>query len=375
MKFTVTNSELLARLQSAQRIISSRNPIQILDNFLFTLKDGRLQITASDMESTLRTSLPIDIVEEEGEITIPAKLLTDSLREFPDIPLEFKTNSEYSSLDIVWSNGSSTLPCTLGDEFPQPTAISSDATQFSLESEILLEGINRTLYATTDDELRPVLNGIYFDIEEERLTMVATDAHKLVCYIRNDITSNKASSFILPKKPSSVLKSILSKTDDKVAISFDQNSASFQFDTYTLSCRLVEGNYPAYRSVIPTDNQNKLIINRQDFLNSLRRVALYSNQASNLVKLDLSENSLMLSAQDIDFSISSHERMGCQYDGEPMVIGFKSTFLIDILSNLPFSEISFELSDPSRAALLLPADKGDNAEEILALIIPLMIGN
>ncbi|MFA5712952.1 MAG: DNA polymerase III subunit beta [Bacteroidales bacterium] len=374
MKFTVSNSDLLVRLQSAQRVISSRNPLPILDNFLFTLKDGRLQITASDMESSLQTSLPIENIEEEGEITVPAKLLADSLREFPDIPLEFKTNSENSSLEIVWANGNSTLPCTLGEEYPQPTAISSDSASFSVDAQILLEGINRTLYATADDELRPVLNGIFFDIEEEKVTMVATDAHKLVCYTRNDISSNKSSSFILPKKPSAILKSLLPKIEGELTITFDESNAHFQFDSYLLSCRLVEGNYPAYRSVIPKENNNKLTINRQDLLNSLRRVAIYSNQASNLVKLELSENHLTLSAQDIDFSISSNERVNCQYDGEPMVIGFKSTFLIDILTNLPFTDLSFELSDPSRAALLLPAEKGDSSEEILALIIPLMIG-
>jgi len=373
MKFVVSSTELLARLSSVSRVISSKNTIPILDNFLFVLKDGYLNITASDMETTLKAGLTIDNVEEEGEITIPAKLLVDSLKEFADIPLEFKTNENSTSLEITWSNGNSNLPCTNGDDYPVLPAISSEKTSISIQAQILLEGINRTIYATAEEELRPVMNGLFFDIETESLTIVASDAHKLVCYTRHDIKSENKSAFILPKKPSSILKNILSKANEPVKIEFDQKNAYFEFEAFVLVCRLVEGNYPAYKSVIPKNNINKLSINRQDLLNSLRRVSVCSNQASSLIKLKLSYNQLVISAQDLDFSISAHERLNCQYEGEPMEIGFKSTFLIEILSNLPYADASLELSDHTRAALILPLENTDPNEEMTALIMPMMV--
>ncbi len=285
MKFVVSSSELLARLLSVSRVISSKNTIPVLDNFLFVLKDGNLQITASDLETSLRAGLAIDNVEEEGEITVPAKLLVDSLREFADIPLEFKTNQTKSSIDITWANGNSTLPCMSADDYPAIASISPESTEIIVNSQILLEGINRTLYATAEEELRPVMNGIYFDIDTESATLVASDAHKLVCFTRHDIKSDQKSSFILPKKPSSILKNLLSKIDEGVKIVFDQRNAYFEFESFVLVCRLVEGNYPAYKSVIPKNNTNKLIIIRQDFLNSTKRVSVCSNQASSLIKL------------------------------------------------------------------------------------------
>lgn len=373
MKFVVSSTELLARLLSVSRVISSNNTIPILDNFLFVLKDGYLSITASDLETSLKSGMAIENVIEEGEITIPAKLLVDSLKEFPDQPLEFKTNETSSIIEITWANGNSKLPCTLSDDYPNIAELSGDRTEISILSSVLLEGINRTLYATAEEELRPVMNGVFFDIENEGTTLVASDAHKLVCYTRHDIKSAQKSSFILPKKPSSILKNILSKVDQEVTIRFDIKNAYFEFESFVLVCRLVEGNYPAYRSVIPKNNQNKLIINRQDFLNSTRRVAVCSNQASSQVKLKLSYNQLVISAQDLDFSISAHERLSCQYEGDSMEIGFKSTFLIEILNNLPYTDISLELADPTRAALILPSGQTDPNEDILALIMPMMV--
>ena len=373
MKFVVSSTELLARLLSVSRVISSKNTIPILDNFLFVLKDGYLSITASDLETSLKSGMAIENVIEEGEITIPAKLLVDSLKEFPDQPLEFKTNETSSIIEITWANGNSKLPCTLSDDYPNIAELSGDRTEISILSSVLLEGINRTLYATAEEELRPVMNGVFFDIENEGTTLVASDAHKLVCYTRHDIKSAQKSSFILPKKPSSILKNILSKVDQEVTIRFDIKNAYFEFESFVLVCRLVEGNYPAYRSVIPKNNQNKLIINRQDFLNSTRRVAVCSNQASSQVKLNLSYNQLVISAQDLDFSISAHERLSCQYEGDSMEIGFKSTFLIEILNNLPYTDISLELADPTRAALILPSGQTDPNEDILALIMPMMV--
>ncbi|OFY44081.1 MAG: DNA polymerase III subunit beta [Bacteroidetes bacterium GWF2_40_14] len=373
MKFVVSSTELLARLLSVSRVISSKNTIPILDNFLFVLKEGYLSITASDLETSLKAGMTIENVVEDGEITIPARLLVDSLKEFPDQPLEFKTNDISSLIEITWANGNSKLPCTLADDYPSIAALSDDSTEISIPSSALLEGINRTLYATAEEELRPVMNGVFFDIGTEETTLVASDAHKLVCYTRHDIMSAQKSSFILPKKPASILKNILTKIDQEVKMRFDIKNAYFEFESFVLVCRLVEGNYPAYRSVIPKNNQNKLVINRQDFLNSTKRVAVCSNQASSQVKLKLSYNQLVISAQDLDFSISAHERLSCQYEGDSMEIGFKSTFLIEILNNLPYTDISLELADPTRAALILPNGQTDPNEDILALIMPMMV--
>jgi len=373
MKFVVSSTELLARLLSVSRVISSKNTIPILDNFLFVLKEGYLSITASDLETSLKAGMTIENVIEDGEITIPARLLVDSLKEFPDQPLEFKTNDTSSLIEITWANGNSKLPCTLADDYPNIAELSDDSTEISIPSSALLEGINRTLYATAEEELRPVMNGVFFDIGTEETTLVASDAHKLVCYTRHDIMSAQKSSFILPKKPASILKNILSKIDQEVKMRFDIKNAYFEFESFVLVCRLVEGNYPAYRSVIPKNNQNKLVINRQDFLNSTKRVAVCSNQASSQVKLKLSYNQLVISAQDLDFSISAHERLSCQYEGDSMEIGFKSTFLIEILNNLPYTDISLELADPTRAALILPNGQTDPNEDILALIMPMMV--
>ncbi|MDD2490651.1 MAG: DNA polymerase III subunit beta [Bacteroidales bacterium] len=373
MKFVVSSTELLARLQSVTRVISSKNSLPILDNFLFILKEGTLSITASDLETTLKTSMSIENVSEEGEITVPAKLLVDSLREFADQPLEFKTNETYSILDITWATGNAKLPCTTAEDYPAIPELEDSFTTITINSHTLLEGINRTLYATAEEELRPVMNGIFFDIEESDSTLVASDAHKLVCYTRRDIKSENKSSFILPKKPASVLKNILSKGDEDVVIRFDTRNATFIFESFNLVCRLVEGNYPAYKSVIPKNNTNKLVINRLDFLNSARRVAVCSNQASSQVRLKLTYNTLTLSAQDLDFSISANENLICQYEGDNMEIAFKSTFLIEILTNLPYTDISLELSDPSRAALILAAGPVDPQEEILALLMPMMV--
>ncbi len=374
MKFVVSSIELLSRLSSISRVIASKSTLPILDNFLFSLKEGYLTITASDLETTLRSGLAIENTEEEGDITIPAKLLVDSLKEFADIPLEFSTNADKTSIQIKWTTGNAVLPCSGAEEYPELKEVAKENTTIQINTHVLLEGINRTLYATADEELRPVMNGLFFDINTDNLTLVASDAHKLVCFTRHDIKAENKSSFILPKKPASILKSLLSKSEEDVKIVFDNRNAYFEFSSFVLICRLVEGNYPAYKSVIPKNNTNKLIIGRQEFLNATKRVAVCSNQASSLIKLQLLYNQLTISAKDLDFSISAVETLTCQYDGDPMEIGFKSPFLIEILNNLPYSEVSLEMADPTRAALILPADNNDPSEDILALIMPMMVG-
>lgn len=376
MKFIVSSTELLSHLQSIGRVISAKNILPILDNFLFSLEEKQLEITASDLESTLVTKVKLENVSDSGKIAIPARLLMETLREFPEQPLTFEINTDSLSIVINSENGQYTLPGQNADEFPlMPVIKEEQITSVNVESELLLSGISKTLFATADDEIRPVMNGIFVELSPDDITFVASDAHKLVRYKRTDGKSESAASFILPKKPASLLKNILARESNSVQIEFDDRNVSFALADYKMVCRLTEGNYPSYNSVIPFNNPNKLTISRQDFYNSLRRISVFSNQASNLVKLQLKGNQMTVSAQDIDFSISAYERLNVQYEGDDLEIGFKSTFLIEILSNLTSQDVVIEMSDPSRAGLILPLETENEDEDVLMLLMPMMINS
>ncbi|MGE0090359.1 MAG: DNA polymerase III subunit beta [Bacteroidales bacterium] len=374
MKFVISSTALLSHLQAISRVISNKNTLPILDNFLFKLGKKELIITASDLETTLITTIQLENVTDEGSIAIPARILTDTLKEFPDQPLTFDINSDTFGVTITTENGKYNIVGQNGDDFPQLPTIKKDLkNSIQLPANVLLSGITKTIFATADDELRPVMNGIYIELFADNMTFVASDAHKLVRYKRLDVKAENEASFILPKKPASLLKSILPKEQNDVLIEFDDKNAFFTLAEYKLVSRLVEGNYPSYNSVIPTNNPNKLTIDRLELFNALKRVALFSNQASNLVKLELKGNQLNVSAQDIDFSISANERLNCQYEGDDMEIGFKSSFLIEILSNISSTDVLVELSDPSRAGILFPAEKENEDENVLMLLMPMMI--
>ncbi len=374
MKFIVSSSELLSHLQSIGRVISPKNILPILDNFLFSLEENQLEITASDLESTLVTRVRLENVSDSGRIAIPAKLLMETLREFPEQPLTFEINTDSLSVVINSEIGQYSLPGQNADEFPLMPVIKEDQlVSIDVDSELLLNGINKTIFATADDEIRPVMNGIFVELSPEDITFVASDAHKLVRYKRSDGKAESSASFILPKKPASLLKNILTRESNAVKIEFDERNVSFTLVDYKMVCRLTEGNYPSYNSVIPFNNPNKLIINRQELYNSLRRVSVFSNQASNLIKLQLKGNQMTISAQDIDFSISAYERLNVQYEGDDLEIGFKSVFLIEILSNLSSEDVVIEMSDPSRAGLILPAETENENEDVLMLLMPMMI--
>jgi DNA polymerase III subunit beta len=374
MKFVVSSTDLLDHLQAVNRVISAKNTLPILDNFLFRLENNKLEITASDLESTLISSMTLENASDDGSIAIPARILTDTLKEFPEQPLTFEIDENKYSIVINSENGKFTIVGQNAGDFPQmPTVKPDKKASLEIPAGVLYSGINKTLFATADDELRPVMNGVYIELSTDDLIFVASDAHKLVRYKRTDAKAESSSSFILPKKPASLLKNVLPKEENPVLVEFDDKNAFFSMTEYKMVCRLVEGNYPSYNSVIPADNPNKLSIDRLEFYNSLKRVSVYSNQASNLVKLALTGNQITISAQDIDFSISAYERLNCQYEGEDMEIGFKSTFLIEILSNLSSSDVIMELSDPTRAGILLPATSGNEEEDVLMLLMPMMI--
>ncbi|GAF03876.1 DNA polymerase III subunit beta [Saccharicrinis fermentans] len=373
MKFVVSSSELLYHLQAVSRVVSSKSTIPILENILFELSEGKLTITASDLESTMVTSMSLENVEGEGVIALPAKILLETLKKFPEQPITFDISMDTKGVDIITDKGKFSVIGLDGDEFPEIPKVDVDkASHLQLPASLVLSGINKTLFATADDELRPVMNGILIEMSPESLTFVASDSHKLVRYQRSDATTEFSSSFILPKKPASFLKNVLVKEDGDISIDFDDKNAFFQMENHQLVCRLVEGNYPSYNAVIPQDNPNKIIINRQEVVNSLGRVSLFSNQASNLVKLSINGDELMVSAQDIDFSISAYEKLSCQYDGQPIEIGFKSAFLAELLDNISTDDVVMELADPARAGIFLPVDN-DGPEDELMLLMPMMI--
>ncbi len=373
MNFIVSSSSLLHHLQTVSRVISSKNTLPILDNFLFQLAGNELTITASDLETTLITKVQLDSATDEGEVAVDAKRLTNILKEFPEQPLTFNIDKDSLSVDIVSENGKFSIVGQNGDDFPQLPELKDDVHSISITSELFNQGVSKALFAASDDELRPVMTGVFIEISPEHMTFVASDAHKLVRYRRSDIKTEENASFILPQKPAGLLKNILPSDDSAVNLQFDEKNATFELEGYKLVCRLVEGNYPNYEAVIPKENPNKLTIDRLDFYNSLRRVSVFSNQASNLIKLSMSANQLTVSAQDIDFSISAHERVKCQFDGDEMDIGFKSLFLIEILANLSTADVVMNLSDPTRAGILVPVDKENDNEDVLMLLMPMMI--
>lgn len=374
MKFVVSSTRLLSHLTSISKVISSKSTMPILDNFLFKITDSELNITASDLESTLITSMELENIEGEGIIAIPARLLTDTLKEFPEQPLTFQINTSTFGIEIFSDNGKFTIVGQNGEDFPElPKMDEEAASSINVGHKVLLSGIEKTLFATADDELRPVMNGIYIELTNNFMSFVASDAHKLVRYRRLDAKADIESSFILPKKPASLLKGLLPKEELDVKLEFDDKNAVFTLSNFKLICRLVEGNYPSYNSVIPTNNPNVMTIDRLGFYNTVKRVSVFSNQASNLIKLNLAGNQVVVSAQDIDFSISAVERLNCQYDGDPMEIGFKSTFLLEILANISSTEIKVELSDPTRAGLILPEENEEEEENALMLLMPMMI--
>jgi DNA polymerase-3 subunit beta len=374
MNFVVSSTELLGHLQSISRVISSKNTLPILDNFLFSLTKNDLEITASDLESTLITRMKLENAEGSGSIAIPARILLDTLKEFSVQPLAFDINMETMAVVISSENGKFSVVGQNGIDFPVLPSIKKEKRfAFTIDADVMLSGINKTLFATADDELRPVMGGIFVEAGTDKITFVASDAHKLVRYQRTDAKADDNSSFILPKKPASLLKIILPKEEGTLSVEFDDKNAFFTLADYKVVCRLVEGSYPNYNSVIPRNNPRKITIDRVEFYNTLKRVSVFSNQASNLVKLQLTGNQVVVSAQDIDFSISAYERIKCQYEGEEIEIGFKSVFLLEILANLSSQDVLIELADPTRAGLFLPAVSDNESEDLLMLLMPMMI--
>ncbi len=372
MKLIISSAELLRGVMAVSKAIPAKSPLPILENFLFDLNGNVLEITASDSELTLKTQIEVENAEEAGRIAVPAKHMMDLLKELPDQPLTIRTSSD-SSFVCSWASGESTLPYFPAEDYPEITGTDDTAVTLQFPAQSLVDGISSTIYATADDEIRPAMNGIFFDIDLESTTLVASDSHKLICYTTTDVKASEKASFILHKKPAAILKAIIGKDAETVDIAFDSKNATFKFGATLVICRLVVGKYPKYRDVIPQSNSNILRINRVQLLNTVRRVSVCSNKASNHIKFDLKSGSLMISAQDLGFSIAAHETIACQYDGEDLTIGFKSPFIIEILSNMNCGELVMKFLDSKRAALVLPAEEEEESEKICGIIMPIMI--
>lgn len=374
MKFIVSSTALSSHLQAVSRVINSKNALPILDCFLFDLQDGTLSVTASDSETTMVTSLEVNESDADGRFAVTAKTLLDALKEIPEQPLAFDINIGTLEINVQYQNGKYSLMGQSADEFPQLTQLGDNAVRVEIDAEVLLNGINRSVFATADDELRPVMNGIYFDITTDDITMVASDGHKLVRCKTFAAHGNERAAFILPKKPANLMKNLLAREQGTVTIEFDERNAVFTLENYCMVCRLIEGRYPNYNSVIPQNNPYKVTVDRQSLIGALRRVSIFSSQASSLIKLRLSNNQITISAQDIDFSTSAEETQTCQYDGNDMSIGFKSTFLLDILNNISAEEVVIELADPSRAGVIIPVEQ-EEKEDLLMLLMPMMLND
>jgi len=372
MKFIVSSTVLSKSLQAISGVLSSSNTLPILDDFLFQLVDKDLVITASDLETTMTVTIPTIKAEEAGIIAIPAKILIDTLKTFADIPIIFTVNEENFSVELSAGEGKYKMAGHNSEEFPKLPVMES-LSSLTIDSSVLGRAVAKTVFATGSDELRPVMSGVYCQFSPDDLTFVATDAHKLVRYRRTDASTPEVSSFIIPKKPLNQLKTLLAGQEFSVAIEYNQTNASFSFENINLICRLIEGRYPNYEAVIPTDNPNVLTVDRMSFLNSIKRVALFANQSTHQIRLKISGKELVISSEDVDFSNEARERLNCNYDGNDMEIGFNSRFLLDMLGNIDSDEIRLEMSAPNRAGILLPIDNPSEHEDLLMLVMPVML--
>ncbi|MFJ1491453.1 DNA polymerase III subunit beta [Capnocytophaga canis] len=370
MKFIVSSSYLLKKLQVIGGVINSNNTMPILDNFLFELSPNLLTVSASDLETTVKGTLEVES-DSEGSIAVPAKLLIESLKAFPEQPLTFIVK-EGNQIEISTTNGNYQLTYFSAEDFPKPISL-PEASKVSLLGDILATAVQKTIFAVGNDDLRPTMSGVFFEFNDEGLTFVATDAHKLVKYQRTDIKATESSDFIMPKKPLNLLKGILAGSESEVTIEYNESNAKFSFDDMEIICRLIDGKYPNYDAVIPKENPNKLTVNRLQFLGSARRVSIFSNKTTHQIRLKVAGSDLQISAEDVDYSNRAEERFACDYQGDDIEIGFNSRFLIEMLNNLESDEVMLEMSYPNRAGILTPLDGLDVGEKVLMLAMPIML--
>lgn len=374
MKFVTSSSELLKGLMSVSKAIPAKTNEAILENYLFVLWNNSLEVTASDKEITMKTSITVETsgTEDEGRIAVPARQLNDLLKELPDQPLTIRTISD-NQFECIWSSGSSTLPFFNPDDYPECKSVEEGFKTVVFTGASLVDGISKTIYASSDEDNRPVMNSIFFDIKPEAATLVASDLQKLTCYTADDVKAAEPCSFILNKRHAAILKSVVGRDVEEITIEFDSKTVIFKFDNTTVICSLVVGKYPDYRTIIPQNNSNILRINRLVLLNTVRRISVCSPKGSNHIKFDLTPGSLEISAQDPGFEIAAHEKVSCQYDGSELTIGFKSTHIIEMLSNMSCDEVVMKFVDKRRSALLQPSEEELKTEKVFGIVMPIMV--
>ncbi len=372
MKFIVSSSALLKQLSGINGVVTTNPVVPILENFLFEIKDGKLTITASDLQTSMMTEIDVE-AKEDGNIAVPARILIETLKNLPEQPVTFSIDHDTYSIEISSDNGRYKLAGENATDFPKIPSV-TNATSVEMSTEVLSSAINNTIFATSNDELRPAMTGVYVNLSATNATFVATDGHRLIRYRRVDIASPDASSIIIPRKALNLLKSTLPAENIPVSVEFNNSNAYFKFGHIQMICRLIDERFPDYENVIPVDNNNDMSIDRLEFLSSLKRIAIYANKTTHQVRLKLTGSELQISAEDLDFSNEANERLSCEHEGEDIEIGFNAKFLVEMLNNISAKEVTLKFSAPNRAGLIVPSDKGDN-EDILMLVMPVMLNN
>lgn len=372
MRFNIDGKLFQQQLQAVSKVINSKNALSILDNFLFELHDGWLTITGSDQENIVSSRVEVTDSEGEGDIAVPAKTLLEITKEINNQPVTFSLNENTGEIDVLFLTGRFRFMGINADEFPRGEKMDEDATVLVIPASVMKKGIDKTLYAVSLETIRPMMTGIYWDIHEGDITFVASDTHKLVRYINSEVNPEVVTSFIMPSKPASIMKGILDKTTDDVRMTLGEKGARFEFGDFTVTCRFIKGNYPNYNRVIPDNNPFAVKVSRESFFNAMRRVAIFASKASSLVKFDITESGMVLSAQDLDYGTSAEERVMCEYEGNSMTIGFNSTFTQEILANLSGDDVVVRLSDPARPGIFEPLEQEPN-ENLVTIQMPLQV--
>jgi DNA polymerase-3 subunit beta len=372
MNFIVSSTQLQRQLQTLSGVLNTSNTLPILDHVLFELAPQQLKITATDLETTISATIQVESTSE-GKLAVPARLLLDTVKTFPEQPLTF-SQADNNTLEISSEQGKYALAYANADEYPQAAEV-VDASSLSIQGDTLATAINNTIFASGNDDLRPVMSGVFFQLSSSGMTFVATDAHKLVKYERTDVVAPETAEFIMPKKPLNLLKSVLVGSEEEVTVNYNNSNIQFSFDDTVVICRLIDGKYPNYEAVIPKENPNVMSINRVQLLNTVKRVSIFSNKTTHQIRLRIAGAELHISAEDIDYSNKAEERLTCSFQGDDMQIGFNARFLTEMLTNLSSDEIQLELSLPNRAGIITPVDGLDEGEQVTMLVMPVMLNN
>ena len=372
MKFIVSSSYLLKQLSAIKGVITTNPVVPILENFLFEINEGTLKVTASDLQTSMITELEVE-AKENGSIAVPARILLETLTNLPEQPVTVSVDEDTYSIEISSDNGRYKLSGENATDFPKVPEV-TNGFSVNMSADVLATAINNTFFATSNDELRPAMTGVFVKLDETNTTFVATDGHRLVRYRRVDVAADVANSMIIPRKALNLLKATLPAENTNVSVEFNVSNAYFKFENVRMICRLIDERFPDYDNVIPADNTNVMTIDRLEFLSSMKRIAIYANKTTHQVRIKITGSELMISAEDLDFSNEASERLSCEHDGEDIEIGFNAQFLLQMLNNLECKKVSFRLQAPNKAGILVPSEKDDN-EDLLMLVMPVMLNN